>query len=87
MPKNKAERRKKKSIHKKTHPKVDRHRNDVGELVGPGEEGRRRFPLRQKLKRTGGAVSLSTLKARARARMTRERAQRNAEKANRRLKR
>ena len=74
MSKSKAERRRKKCVHKKTHPKVNRKRNEAGELVGPGEEGRRRFPLRQKLKRSGGAVSASVLKARARAKMIRERA-------------
>jgi len=74
MPKSKAERRRKKSTHRKTHPKVIRRRNDVGEWVGSGDDGRRRFPLRQKVKRAGGAVSLSTLRARARAKAIRERA-------------
>lgn len=82
MPKSKAERRRKKSTHKKTAPKVSFERKNIGEGIeirtGPGEDARRRFPLRQKLKRSGGAVSLSVMRARARAKAIRERAKAQA---------
>jgi len=74
MPKRKTARRRKTSVHKKTHPKVPREWNEAGQYAGAGDDGRRRFPLRQKVKRAGGAVSVATLRARARAKAIRERA-------------
>jgi len=74
MPKSKAERRRKKSVHKKTHPKVPRKLNSAGQYAGEGDDGRRRFPLHQQVKARGGTVNLHTRKTRARAKAIRQKA-------------
>jgi len=56
MPKSKAERRRKTSVHRKTQPKVHFVLRENGLITGPGDDARRRFPLRQQVKRRGGIV-------------------------------